>query len=453
VSRPFTPHPYQRDIIDFIHDTPRCAVFAAMGTGKTVSTLTALDQLALAEPVYPALVLAPLRVARSTWPSEVKKWDHLAHIRFSVITGSPKERLTALKADADVYTMNYENLEWLVETLGDKWPFRTVVADEGSRLKSFRTRQGSKRAKALGKVAHTHVNRFVSLTGTPAPNGLVDLWGQMWFVDRGERLGRTYSAFESRWFTKGWDGFSVKPMAHSQVEIENAIKDVCVTISGLPVDEPISNYIYVDLPKDAKALYKDMENIMFAEIEGVGVEAVSAAAKTIKTLQIASGFLYTEEGDWKLVHDEKIDALKSIVEEAAGAPILCAYQFKADLERLKKAYPKGRHLDSNPKTIEDWNAGKIPILFAHAASAGHGLNLQDGGNILVFYGKGWSLEEYQQIIERIGPMRQKQAGYDRPVYIHHIIARDTVDEMVLDRLESKRSVQDILLEAMKRRTK
>jgi SNF2 family DNA or RNA helicase len=424
-----------------------------MGTGKTVSTLTALDQLALAEPVYPALVLAPLRVARSTWPSEVKKWDHLAHIRFSVITGSPKERLAALKADADVYTMNYENLEWLVETLGDKWPFRTVIADEGSRLKSFRTRQGSKRAKALGKVAHTHVNKFVSLTGTPAPNGLVDLWGQMWFVDRGERLGRTYSAFESRWFTKGWDGFSVKPMAHSQVEIENAIKDVCVTISGLPVDEPISNYIYVDLPKDAKALYKDMENIMFAEIEGVGVEAVSAAAKTIKTLQIASGFLYTEEGDWKLVHDEKLDALKSIVEEAAGAPILCAYQFKADLERLKKAYPKGRHLDSNPKTIEDWNAGKIPILFAHAASAGHGLNLQDGGNILVFYGKGWSLEEYQQIIERIGPMRQKQAGYDRPVYIHHIIARDTVDEMVLDRLESKRSVQDILLEAMKRRTK
>jgi SNF2 family DNA or RNA helicase len=383
----------------------------------------------------------------------VKKWDHLAHIRFSVITGSPKERLAALKADADVYTMNYENLEWLVETLGDKWPFRTVVADEGSRLKSFRTRQGSKRAKALGKVAHSHVNKFVSLTGTPAPNGLVDLWGQMWFVDRGERLGRTYSAFESRWFTKGWDGFSVKPMAHSQVEIENAIKDVCVTISGLPVDEPITNYIYVDLPKDAKALYKDMENIMFAEIEGVGVEAVSAAAKTIKTLQIASGFLYTEEGDWKLVHDEKIDALKSIVEEAAGAPILCAYQFKADLERLKKAYPKGRHLDGNPKTIDDWNAGKIPIMFAHAASSGHGLNLQDGGNILVFYGKGWSLEEYQQIIERIGPMRQKQAGYDRPVYIHHIIARDTVDEMVLDRLESKRSVQDILLEAMKRRTK
>lgn len=453
MSRPFTPHPYQNDIIEFIHDNDRCAVFAAMGTGKTVSTLTALDRLALVEQVYPALVLAPLRVAKSTWPSEVNKWDHLSHIKFSVIAGNVKERLAALNTKADVYTMNYENLEWLVTTLGDKWPFVTVVADEGSRLKSYRTRQGSKRAKALGKVAHSHVNRFISLTGTPAPNGLVDLWGQMWFIDRGERLGRTYSAFEARWFTKGWDGFSVKPMAHSQVEIENAIKDVCVTISGLPVDEPIMNYIYVDMPKDAAALYKEMENVMFAEIEGIGVEAVSAAAKTIKTLQIASGFLYTEEGDWKLVHDEKIDALKSIVEEASGAPILCAYQFKADLERLKKVYPKGRHLDSDPKTIDDWNAGKIPILFAHAASAGHGLNLQDGGNILVFFGKGWSLEEYQQIIERIGPMRQKQAGHDRPVYIHHILTRGTVDEMVLDRLESKRSVQDILLEAMKRRSK
>lgn len=451
MSRPFTPHDYQKDIIEFIQSNQRCAVFAAMGTGKTVSTLTALDQLSMAEPVFPALVLAPLRVAKSTWPTEVNKWDHLNHITFSVIAGSAKERLAALNTKADVYTMNYENLEWLVTTLGDKWPYVTVIADELPKLKGFRTRQGSKRAKALGKVAHTHVNRFVGLTGTPAPNGLVDLWGQMWFVDRGERLGRTYSAFEARWFTKGWDGFSVKPMAHSQVEIENAIKDACVTITGLPVDEPITNYIYVDLPKDAAAVYKEMESVMFAEIEGVGVEAVSTAAKTMKTLQIASGFLYTEEGDYKIVHDEKIEVMKSIVEESAGAPVLCAYQFKADLERLKKAFPKGRHLDANPKTIDEWNEGKIPILFAHPASAGHGISLADGGNILVFYGKGWSLEEYQQVIERLGPMRQKQAGYDRPVYIHHIIARGTVDEMVLDRLESKRSVQDILLEAMKRR--
>ena len=453
MSRPFTPHPYQNDIIEFIHDNDRCAVFAAMGTGKTVSTLTALDRLALAEPVYPALVLAPLRVAKSTWPSEVNKWDHLSHIKFSVIAGNVKERLAALNTKADVYTMNYENLTWLVDTLGDKWPFRTVVADELPKLKSFRTRQGSKRAKSLGKVAHTHVNRFIGLTGTPAPNGLVDLWGQMWFIDRGERLGRTYSAFEARWFTKGWDGFSVKPMAHSQVEIENAIKDVCVTISGLPVDEPITNPIYVDLPKDAATLYKEMEDVMFAEIEGEGIEAVNAAAKTIKTQQIASGFVYLEDKTWKPVHDEKMDALHSVVEEAAGAPVLCTYQFKADLERLKKAFPKGRHLDADPKTIDDWNAGKIPILFAHPASAGHGISLADGGNILVFFGMGWNLEEYMQIIERLGPMRQKQAGYDRPVYIHYLIARGTVDEMVLDRLHNKRSVQDILLEAMKRRSK
>lgn len=453
MSREFAPHDYQNDIIDFIHDNDRCAVFAAMGTGKTVSTLTALDRLALVDDVYPALVLAPLRVAKSTWPNEVRKWEHLKHIRFSVITGSLKERMAGLKAEADIYTMNYENLTWLVDVLGDKWPFRTVVADELPKLKSFRTRQGSKRAKSLGKVAHSHVSRFIGLTGTPAPNGLVDLWGQIWFIDRGERLGKTYSAFESRWFTKGWDGFSTKPLAHAQTEIEDAIRDVCVTISGLPVDEPINNMIYVDLPKEAASLYKEMEDIMFAEIEGEGIEAVNAAAKTIKTQQIASGFVYLEDKTWRHVHDEKIEALKSVVEEAAGAPVLCAYQFKADLERLKKAFPKGRHLDADPKTIDEWNEGKIPILFAHPASAGHGISLADGGNILVFFGMGWSLEEYMQIIERLGPMRQKQAGYDRPVYIHYLIARGTVDEMVLDRLHNKRSVQDILLEAMKRRSK
>jgi SNF2 family DNA or RNA helicase len=425
-----------------------------MGGGKTVSVLTALEHLSCVEDVYPVLVLAPLRVAKTTWPDEVAKWDHTKHLRIAPVTGNVKQRLTSLMTPADVYTTNYEQLPWLVEHYGDQWPFRTVVADELTRCKSYRTRQGSKRAKALAQVAHTKVDRFIGLTGTPSPNGLADLWGQMWFIDRGERLGRTYSAFEARWFSKGWDGFSVSPLPTAQKEIEDRLRDVCLTVTGLPVDEPITNNIYVELPPDARSIYDEMAREMFAEIEEFGVEALNAAAKTMKCLQIANGACIVDEaGAWKEVHDEKIDALRSIVEEASGAPVLVAYHFKSDLARLKAAFPKARTLDTDPATIHDWNDGRIPLLFAHPASAGHGLNLALGGNILAFFSLNWSLENYMQIIERIGPMRQKQEGLDRPVFVHHIMARNTVDRMVLERLKSKRTVQEILLEAMKRRKK
>jgi SNF2 family DNA or RNA helicase len=423
-----------------------------MGGGKTVSVLTALEHLSCVEDVYPVLVLAPLRVAKTTWPDEVAKWDHTKHLRIVPVTGNVKQRLTSLMTPADVYTTNYEQLPWLVEHYGDRWPFRAVIADESTRLKSYRTRQGSKRAKALAQVAHTKVDRFIGLTGTPSPNGLADLWGQMWFIDRGERLGRTYSAFEARWFSKGWDGFSVSPLPTAQKEIEDRLRDVCLTVTGLTVDEPITNNIYVDLPPDARSIYDEMAREMFAEIEEFGVEALNAAAKTMKCLQIANGACIVDEaGAWKEVHDEKIDALRSIVEEASGAPVLVAYHFKSDLARLKAAFPKARTLDTDPATIREWNEGRIPLLFAHPASAGHGLNLARGGNILAFFSLNWSLENYMQIIERIGPMRQKQEGLNRPVFVHHIMARDTVDDMVLERLASKRTVQEILLEAMKRR--
>jgi SNF2 family DNA or RNA helicase len=423
-----------------------------MGGGKTVSVLTALEHLSCVEDVYPVLVLAPLRVAKTTWPDEVAKWDHTKHLRIAPVTGNVKQRLTSLMTPADVYTTNYEQLPWLVEHYGDQWPFRTVIADESTRLKSYRTRQGSKRAKALAQVAHTKVDRFIGLTGTPSPNGLADLWGQTWFIDRGERLGRTYSAFEARWFSKGWDGFSVSPLPTAQKEIEDRLRDVCLTVTGLPVDEPITNNIYVDLPPDARDMYDEMEKEMFTEIGDFGVEALNAATKTMKCLQIANGACIVDEaGAWKEVHDEKIDALRSIVEEASGAPVLVAYHFKSDLARLKAAFPKARTLDADPATIHDWNDGRIPLLFAHPASAGHGLNLARGGNILAFFSLNWSLENYMQIIERIGPMRQKQEGLNRPVFVHHIMARDTVDRMVLERLKSKRTVQEILLEAMKRR--
>ena len=448
----FVPHDYQREALDWLYGHPRTALWMPMGGGKTVTTLTALDALDLVEGVYPVLVLAPKRVAISTWPDEVAKWPHLKRLRVSVINGTPKQRQAALDAPADVYTMAYDNLSWLCETLGDDWPFVTVVADELTRLKSFRIRQGSKRAGALGRVAHSKVKRFIGLTGTPGANGLKDLWGQTWFLDRGERLGRTFSAFEQRWFRKGYDGFSLQPQPHAQGEIQALLSDICLTVTGLPVDEPIRNPIYVDLPPKARAQYRDMEDEMFAEIGAEGVEAANAAVRTQKCLQIANGAIYTDDaGNWEAVHDAKLDALESVIEEANGAPVLVAYNFKHDLQRLRRRFPQARVLDADPDTIRQWNAGQVPVLFAHPASAGHGLNLADGGNILAFFGLNWSLEEHMQIIERIGPMRQKQAGYDRPVFVHYIMAKNTVDNLVFDRLASKRTVQEVLLEAMKRR--
>lgn len=457
----FTPRPYQRDIIEHILAHPRCNVWAGMGLGKTVATLTSLDALQLVEE-GPALVVAPLRVATSTWPQEAQKWDHLAHLRIVPITGTVDERKAALRKTADVFTINYENLPWLREHLGNDWPFSTVVADESTKLKGFRLRQGTQRARALAGVAHVKVNRFINLTGTPASNGLVDLWGQTWFLDKGQRLGRSFDAFEQRWFRSERVGDSafamqLRPLPFAQEQIEDRLRDITISLDArdhFDIAEPIVNVIRVDLPKKARQFYRDMEREMFIQLSDIiGIEAVNAASKTTKCLQLASGAIYTDDKNttFEVVHDAKIDALGDIIEEAAGAPVLVAYHFKHDLARLQRAFPHGRALDANPRTISDWNAGKIPILFAHPASAGHGLNLQDGGNILAFFSHWWNLEEFQQIIERIGPTRQAQAGHDRPVFIHHIIAADTLDELVLARRETKRQVQDLLLEAMKRR--
>lgn len=460
-AKTYVPHKYQHAMINHIIDHPRCALFAGMGTGKTSSTLTALEILEAFEP-GPTLVVAPLRVAATTWPDEAQKWEHLKNFKVVAVVGNIEQRIYALNQKANVYTINYENLPWLVDYLGTKWHFRKIVADESTKLKGFRIRQGSVRARALGKVAHTKlVDRFIELTGTPAPNGLKDLWGQMWFIDRGERLGTSFVSFTSRWFQQiqvGADRNAVQlvPFEHSQSEIQSKLQDVCISIEAkdyFDIKEPIVNVIEVELTGKAQKLYRDMEKEMFIELsENTEVEAFNAASKTMKCLQIASGAIYTDEnGAWQAVHDLKIQALESIIEEASGMPVLVSYHFKSDLARLLKAFPQGRHLDKDPQTIKDWNAGKIPVMFAHPASAGHGLNLQDGGNILVFFSHWWDLEQYQQIIERIGPTRQAQAGYDRPVYLHFIVAKGTMDTTVMERRESKREVQDLLMEAMKNR--
>lgn len=425
-----------------------------MGMGKTVSTLTAVQSLKTLDDLDgPVLVLAPLRVAKTTWPEEIKKWDHLSDLTIQVLHGPDKKK--ALHTPADIYVVNYEGIEWLVDD--GYWPFKMIVADESTKLKAFRLRKGSKRAKALASKAW-QTDRWVNLTGTPAPNGLLDLWGQNWFVDRGAALGRSFSAFTQRWFRTGWNGWGYTPLEHAQKEIQNLLSSITLTVDPkeyFDLRDPILNRISVDLPPSAMSKYKTFEREMFASLASGDVTAVSAAALSMKCLQFANGGVYLDETDkeWEEVHTAKLEALDDIIEEAAGAPILIAYHFRSDLERLKKRYKSGVVLDNDPKTIKAWNRGGIPLLFAHPASAGHGLNLQDGGHTLVFFSLNWNLEEHQQIIERIGPVRQLQSGHDRAVFIHYLVAKGTVDELVLERLQGKREVQDILLEAMKKSQK
>lgn len=454
----FIPRPYQSIVIERIIMQPRTAIYAGMGMGKTSSTLFAIDYLQRVEGMGAALILAPLRVAASTWPQEAAKWTNLS-ARVLPIVGDEKTRLRALQTPSRVYSINYENVPWLVGVLGGKWRFEMIVADESTRLKSFRLGGKTVRARALATVAF-RARRFVELTGTPAPNGLLDLWGQVYFLDRGQRLGRTFSAFTGRYFRPvkvGRSPFAVRyePTEWAQEEIQKKLADIALSLNAadyFPIEKPIISQIPVELPPDARRRYDEMQKNFFVRIAEKEIEAVNAAALSAKCLQAASGVFYYDDDDeakWVELHDEKIDALRSIIEEAAGAPVLVAYHWKADAARILKAIPGARMLDKDPKTIAAWNAGKIPVLLAHPASAGHGLNLQDGGNILVFFSLWWNLEEYQQIMERIGPTRQLQAGHPRPVFIYHIIARNTLDETVLQRMETKREIQDLLLERMK----
>lgn len=451
----FTPRPYQKRIIDAIVEHPRLAVWAGMGLGKTVSTLTALKQVLDFFEDGPVLVLAPKRVAATTWPEEARKWEHLRGLHVISAVGSKDEFLNAITSTADVYCVNYERIPDLVKYWGRGWPYKIIVADESTRLKSFRLRQGSQRARELGRVAHLYCNRFIELTGTPAPNGYEDLWGQMWFIDKGKRLGNSMSAYHEQFFTPkrvGANAFAVQyellPFADEQ--IQERLQDVTLKINTedyFPVDKPIESDVHVTLPKKAMELYREMQRNLFVELaNGESVESPNAAAMTGRCLQLAGGALYTENGDYVTTHDEKISALESIVSEASGTPLLVAYQFKHELDRIRKAFPTAKILDSNPATIRAWNQGKIQMLLAHPASCGHGLNLQDGGNILVFFSRGWNLEEHEQIIERIGPTRQKQAGHPRAVYIYNIVADGTLDMAVAERLATKRGVMDILLE-------
>lgn len=452
--RDYTPRAYQGRGVNHIIEKERCALHAGTGTGKTSITLTALDILLLAGESSRVLILGPLRVARDVWTDEAAKWNHTKHLRIAKCLGSPEQRKAALRQDADIVVCNYENIPWLVKHYGDAWPFDTVVADEATKLKGFRLRQGGQRTRELAKVAFKHTRRFIELSGTPAPNGTKDLWGQMWFLDGGKRLGRTFTAFEERWFQRGRDGFTLEPLPHAFGEVTALIDDLCLSIQAkdyFDLHEPIVNNIEVVLPPKAMAAYREMEREMFLEIQQVGIEAFNAASRTIKCLQLANGAIYLDEktDTWAELHNAKIEALESIVEEASGAPVLVAYKFKSDRERLLKHF-KGAVDLATPTGMAKFRTGTAPVGIGHPASIGHGIDgLQDVTNIIVFFGLDYNLEERQQIIERIGPTRQFQSGHDRPVFIHNLIAKGTLDELVLARVETKASVQQLLLDRLK----
>lgn len=445
-----------RDVIDFVLDHPRCCIFADMGMGKTLSSLIAADILMMdGRATGPTLVLGPKRVCEDTWPDEVEKWDALADMEISAIVGDVERRRAAMKRDVPIYTCNYEQLPWLVDHYQERWPFRQVVADESTRLKGFRLMgQGGERVTWLGRVAHSKTVRWVNLTATPTPNGLKDLWGQMWFVDRGVRLGRTHGAFMERWFRKKFSGHGVEPMPFAQEQIQAKIADVCITLDPrdyYDIQEPIVNPIRVHMPASALARYKRLEDTMFTELESrTQIEVFNAGSLTNKCLQFANGAVYTKYPEWEAVHNAKLEALESVAEETS-VPLLVAYEFKSDLARLKAAFPKGVEL-ATPKGLAAFKTGAAPMGFAHPASMGHGIDgLQTVTNILVRFGHGWDLEQRIQMLGRIGPMRQIQAGFDRPVFVHDLIADGTLDDTVIARHASKQSVMDLLLAACKRR--
>lgn len=437
-------HGYQNRSVAFGKHHPFCALWLDMGLGKSVSTATLMHDLLWEFEVGRTLIVAPKRVALTTWPMEFRKWNHLRDVRYEVIAGNKQDRMRAVLKKADVHIVSVDNLHWLWETVGNQWPWDMVVLDESSCFKS----QSSRRWKAMNE-ARRHVKRMVQLSATPAPNGLQDLWAQMYLLDRGKRLGSSEKAFKERWFTSDRSGYGVVPKDHAEAEIHKLVSDIVMHMSAedyLDMPELIMNRVEVELEPDVMRKYKEFEKHMLLELRNVTVEADNAASLTGKLLQCANGAIYTDElKNWDLLHDEKIDALKELVEAHPGYPILVAYNFKSDLQRLKKAFPKAVAMDDNIETQDRWNAGQIPMLLTHPKSSGHGLNLQGGSHIIVWFGLNWSLELYKQLLGRLYRQGQKS----KTVVVHHIVAKGTVDERVLRVIESKDATQSALLEAVK----
>ena len=437
-------HDYQNKALAFIKDKRKCALFLDMGLGKTVSTLTAVSDMLDDFAVNKILIVAPLRVANTVWKQEAQKWDHLKHLKISIVTGNHNNRIKAMQTDADIYVINRENVDWL---FGIKWKntkLDMLVIDESSSFKSHK----SKRFKALRNNTKDFKS-VVLLTGTPSTNSIADLWSQMYLIDNGERLGRTLGNFRSRFLTQaGYMSYTWKPRKGADKEIQKLIEDVCITMSAedyLELPEKISLSEYVELPENVQAQYNELEKEFLITLESGDIEALSAATLGNKLLQMCNGAVYDSEGIAHIMHDIKLKALKEIIEDHPNENFLIAYNFKSDLVRLSKTFPQGVTLSKSTEDITKWNKGKIKLLFAHPASAGHGLNLQAGGSNIIWFGLNWSLELYQQFNARL-----HRQGQDKPVKIIHIVVKDGIDEKVMKALGSKAKTQKDLLEYLKK---
>jgi SNF2 family DNA or RNA helicase len=437
-------HAYQTKAVEFIKEKRRCALLLDLGLGKTTITLTAISDLQDQMNVHKVLVIAPLRVANSVWHAEAANWRHLTHLKVQVCTGTEKDRLTALHRTADVYTINRENIPWLVKLYGKKWPFDMVVVDESSSFKSA----ASQRFKALKKIL-PFTNYFIGLTATPVPNGLLDLWAQVYLLDSGLAIGRTMTAYKQRFFEADYMGYKYMPRPGADIQIHNAIQHMVLSMKGsdyLELPDRIDINEIVELPPKVKKQYDEFERDLLLELDsGDVVEAISAAVLANKLLQNCSGAIYTDEHkNWVEIHSVKLDALADIIEQNEGENILVAYNFKTDLERLQKRFPQAQQLDKDPNTIIRWNSGEIPLLLAHPASSSHGINLQHGGTMIIWFCLNWSLEYYQQFNGRL-----HRQGQTKPVRVIHIIAKDTIDERIVNVLNDKGVTQNLLLKALK----
>lgn len=446
----YNPHEYQTYATNFILEHPVAAVLLEMGLGKSVITLTAIYELMLNRfEVQKVLVIAPLRVARDTWPAEIEKWDHLNGLTYSVVIGTEAERLAALKRPAHLYLINRENVDWLITKSGIHFDYDMVVIDELSSFKSHI----AKRFKSLLKVRPT-VKRMVGLTGTPSSNGLMDLWAEFRVLDMGQRLGRYITHYRNNFFVPDKRNqqmiFSYKPKHGAEDAIYKLISDITISMKSadfLRMPECIINEVSVSLSEKERSVYQSLKENMVVDLKDEEIDAVNAAALSGKLLQMANGAIYNEEKEVIHIHDQKLDALEDLIESANGKPILVAYWFKHDLtritERLSKLGVVYQHINTH-ESIRKWNNGELPVALIHPASAGHGLNLQAGGNHLVWFSLTWSLELYQQTNARL--YRQ---GQQNTVVIQHIITKDTIDEQIIKALSDKNTTQEALMEAVK----
>jgi SNF2 family DNA or RNA helicase len=447
----YTPHDYQQYASDFIETHLEAAILLACGLGKTIITLTAvLNLLFDSFEVRKVLVIAPLRVARDTWPAEIGKWDHLQLLRASVAVGSTVERIEALRTKADMYIINRENVQWLIEESALPFDFDMVIVDELSSFKNHR----SKRFKALMK-RRPGIRRIVGLTGTPASNGLIDLWAQFKLLDKGVRLGRFIGSYRDAYFTpdkrNGQIVFSYKPAPGAEERIYQAIEDITISMKAqdhIRMPELVSTEYRITLSDDERNVYEKLRKDLVLDSSGGQVTASNAASLSGKLLQLANGAVYTDEGSIIALHDRKLDALEDLIEAANGQSVLVAYWFKHDLqritERLEKLGLSFSTLDSS-ESIQEWNEGNLPVGLIHPASAGHGLNLQSGGNCLIWLGHTWSLELYQQTVARLW----RQGQQSETVVVQHIITKHTIDERIMRVLSGKAQTQDALIEAVK----